>query len=188
MLKYVTKKSDPTQRYLVVFHTQEARDKELSIPIKCTRSDAWLGEGFYFWLEEEFAHYWGCDSKKPIYCIYKGYLLDKNILNATFSSKGYSLFVKEIEKAIACIKKHTPAHPISLAQVNRYLTDRIWPKLGIKGIIYDDLPQNPRLGTRTYSEIKPLYYKKRVQLVLFDLSTLERFEVYKDNQEVKESG
>ncbi|EIJ44122.1 hypothetical protein BegalDRAFT_3303 [Beggiatoa alba B18LD] len=186
MIKYVTKKSDPTQRYLVVFHTQEARDEKLSMPLKCRRSDAWLGEGFYFWLEEEFAHYWGSDSKKPIYCIYKGYLLDKNILDATFSSKGYFLFVQHIDKAIEHIKRTYGRSP-SLAEVHAYLADKIWHGLNIKGIIYDDLPKNSRSGERIYSEIKPLYYKKRIQLVLFDLDILEKFEIYQDNQEVKEN-
>ena len=29
-------------------------------PFKCTRNDAWLGEGYYFWdTFINFAHWWG---------------------------------------------------------------------------------------------------------------------------------
>ena len=30
-------------------HTQEKRDCRLYKPVRCTRKDAWLGHGYYFW-------------------------------------------------------------------------------------------------------------------------------------------
>ncbi len=32
-----------------MFHTQEKREIALTAPILCVRSDAWLGEAYYFW-------------------------------------------------------------------------------------------------------------------------------------------
>jgi hypothetical protein len=35
-----------------MYHVQEKRKNRLVNPVKCNRSDAWLGSGYYFWLEE----------------------------------------------------------------------------------------------------------------------------------------
>ena len=57
------------------YHTQEYRikDSELDFPIICRDSKAWLGTAYYFWLDEDFAHYWGKDfkNKTGYYSIYK---------------------------------------------------------------------------------------------------------------------
>jgi hypothetical protein len=205
MLKFVRAKNDKTKTYLTVFHTQKSRGKILSEPCKCRRKDAWLGEGYYFWLEEEFAHYWGKDSKinsrTQYYCIYKAYIdidtiyrvgtnynsvntRDNNpdkerILDATFSEKGYFLFRDYVEEAITHIRKNSGLS-LSLKQVHRYLADEVWPNLNIKGIIYDDLPKNS--PSREYSGIPPLFYKKRIQLVIFDLSLVKSFALHLDMQ------
>ena len=51
--------------YIIGYHTQEHRpmDSPLENPIKCLGKNAWLGIGYYFWAEIEFAHYWGEDFK-----------------------------------------------------------------------------------------------------------------------------
>ena len=54
--------------------------------------------------------------------------------------------------------------------------------LGITGIIYDDKPTNPKNKNRVYSEIPDLYYKKRIQVVLFNLKNISNFELYLENQ------
>ncbi len=41
-------------------------------PFKCTRGDAWLGHGYYFWEEDEemfYAHKWGVESCDNSYVI-----------------------------------------------------------------------------------------------------------------------
>ena len=45
------------------YHAQEYRPTELTKPIRCFDKSAWLGLGFYFWLEVIYAHYWGQDKK-----------------------------------------------------------------------------------------------------------------------------
>ena len=57
---------------------------------------------------------------------------------------------------------------VTLDKVHRFLADKVWPELEITGIIYDDLPHNVPAKARLYSEIKPLYYKKRIQIVVFN--------------------
>lgn len=46
------------------YHTIEDRNNphviETSGPFKCTRNDAWLGHGYYFWdFRLDLAHFWG---------------------------------------------------------------------------------------------------------------------------------
>lgn len=49
-------KSSNSKNFIVGFHTQEWRpDNELDFPIKANPKNAWLGVGYYFWAEEEFA-------------------------------------------------------------------------------------------------------------------------------------
>ena len=72
------------------YHSQECRPLELEQPVKCINSKAWLGFGYYFWLEEEFAHYWGQDSKihekSKSYNIYCADLNVKDCINTVFGS------------------------------------------------------------------------------------------------------
>lgn len=166
------------------FHTQEFRPKSqpLTKPIKCIYN-TWLGIGFYFWVEEEFAHYWGEDFKRGhsgYYDIYEANLDVSNCLNAVFNEDDYNLFIESIETVIA--RFETLGQSVTLDKVNRYLSDYIWPTENITGIIYDDKPVNSSKSGRVYSKIPNLYYKKRIQIVIFDLQYVNNFDVYKEEQ------
>ncbi len=155
----------------------------LNAPIKCKGKNAWLGIGYYFWTEEEFAHYWGQDFKTyntGYYDIYKAYLYIENCINAVFDEKGYLFFREKIEETIDHFKKENII--ISLEQVNRFLAENIWSDIGVEGIIYDDKPTNPKKPDRIYSKIPDLYYKKRIQVVLFDKKNIRNFEIYLEEQ------
>lgn len=165
--------------YIIGYHSQECRYTDLEAPIKCTSKEAWLGVGFYFWVEEEFAKYWGEDFKKGkngFYDIYKANLEVDNLINAVFDEKGYYFFRKCIEDAILHFNNN--GKKVSLEQVTRFLADNFWKKLNVTGIIYDDIPVNPQKKERVYSEIFPLYYKKRIQIVVFNLKNINNFEIY----------
>jgi hypothetical protein len=171
--------------YLLGYHTQEDRNTVLTQPIKGQPKKAWLGVGYYFWLDEKFAHYWGQDfktSRTGAYSIYTAYIEMDNLLNASFYEADYFLFKKSIDEAIKHLKT-LGYRDVTLSQVHRYLADRIWTQNNVKGIIYDDLPQNPDQKDRVYSEIAPLYYEKRIQVVVFDLSIIHRFQLYLDKQQ-----
>ena len=48
---------------LTYFHTQEDRGKKLTNPVICKKNNAWLGEAFYFWENDDDANYWGIKFK-----------------------------------------------------------------------------------------------------------------------------
>lgn len=175
------KKNNSDSIYIEAFHTQETRAQQLTAPCICKRTDAWLGVGYYFWLEEEFAHYWGEDAKNNNYSIYSAYISKSDLLDTTFNMKDYFSFRKIIEQAV--ISFDNTNKKLDLEQIHRYLSENVWSKYGIKGIIYDDMPQNPYKGKRKYSLIslgankKYFYYKKRIQVVVFDLSIIEEFKL-----------
>ena len=118
------------------YHTQEYRPVELTHPIICIRTDAWLGVGYYFWTEISFAKYWGKDSKTQktgSYDIYTALIEESNICNTVFNEKGYFFFKSKIERAIKHFKD-LDVKILDLQRINRYLVEQVWKKIGIKGI------------------------------------------------------
>ena len=172
------------KKYLIGFHAQEHRGaKYLSIPIKCKASNAWLGVGYYFWVDVKYAKFWGEDFKVKntgFYDVYKSYIDDERFINASFSEEGYFFFKNKIENAIEFLKEK--GMTVSLEKVHRFLADQVWPKLDVTGIIYDDLPHNVPRKSRIYSEVEPLYYQKRIQIVVFDEANLNTFVPYLKNK------
>lgn len=176
------------ENYIRGYHTQESREYGfLTKAIKCTNTDAWLGAGFYFWTELEFAKYWGIDSKKvksPMGCydVYSSIIKEENLLNTVFDEEHYFYFIEMIDLAIEKIKTTGISHHLSLNKVNRYLTDNIWNATGFTGIIFEDIPSNVPLKKRIYSVIPPLYYVKRIQIVVFDEKIITNFEMLLEEQ------
>ena len=169
------------------YHSQEYRPTELITPIKCFAKDAWLGIGFYFWLEVIYAHFWGQDfkssGKSQSYDVYKAGLKIENCLNTVFNEEHYQFFKEMIEVAIQNCKRKNNQKSVSLDEVHAFLSKNVWSKLGVEGIIYDDKPTNPKNKSRVYSEIPDLYYKKRIQVVIFDLKNISNFELYLEDQQ-----
>ena len=167
------------------YHSQEYRPTELTRPIKCFDKDAWLGTGFYFWVEVIYAHYWGQDKKiygrSQSYDIYTARLNIENCLNTVFNEEHFCFFVNKIDEAIMHLKKRRI--PVTLELVNIYLAENVWSKLGIEGIIFDDKPTNPKNKSRVYSEIPDLYYKKRIQMVIFDAKNIKNFDIFLEEQQ-----
>lgn len=184
-LKRVIHKS---KKCIVGYHTQEYRpaDQALEEPICCTDHTAWLGVGYYFWIDLTFAKYWGIDCKighSGAYDVYNAFIESDNLLNAVFDEEGYNFFVEKIEATIEHLKSVNAKH-VTIGRVHRYLADNIWKELGVTGIIYDDLPKNVVDKNRVYSEIHPLYYKKRIQIIAFKLNIIHSFDVLLEAQEV----
>ena len=69
-----------------------------------------------------------------------------------------------------------------MEQVHRFLSDNVWNDIGVEGIIYDDKPTNPQRSDRVYSEIPDLYFKKRIQIVIFNLKNVRNFVIYLEEQ------
>lgn len=166
----------------LVFHTQEHRkfSNILTMPIKCIRDDAWLGEGYYFWYDENDAVRWGQTSKRRygLFDIYQANIDCENILDTVFNEEHYKFWLKQIEKVATAILKKTGEKP-TLKEINEYFLDKgTWNDL--TGIMFQDLPTNPELLM-----VKPIdnrnnkqtffLYKKRIQLVVYDEAIITNF-------------
>lgn len=187
------RKTVNNKEYLVGYHTQEFRiEGELDAPISCDFENAWLGSGYYFWTDLEFAKYWGEDFKMRntgYYDVYSAEIDVEKCLNTVFNEKHYFFFLRCIEKAINYFQQKEEG--VNLKEVHEFLEYNFWRKLGVTGILYDDLPSNPRnKPNRKYSVIEYrenkktnfLYYKKRIQIVIFDLDEVHNFFLFLEEQ------
>lgn len=179
--------------FIVGYHTQEFRRHALlTKPILCDLANAWLGFGYYFWTDIEFARYWGEDfkmRKTGYYDVYSTYIDSEKCINAVFNEEHYFFFRRCIEKAIDRFAE--TGEEITLKRVHEFLASNFWNKMGITGIIYDDLPFNPNSKpNRKYSVVeyrennntKFFYYKKRIQIVVFSLKNIRNFELFLKKQ------
>lgn len=152
------------------YHTQEHRNDILNNPISCINDNAWLGEGYYFWLEENDALFWGNVSKKKTgsYDVYVGEIECENVLDTVFNEEQYRFWVRNIEKAAKNFIRKTGFKP-SIKEINDYFYDRgIWKHFD--GIMFQDISKN-----ETHYIVKQFQYKKRIQIVLFNLSKMTNF-------------
>lgn len=157
------------------YHTQEQREIELEEPILCTKDNAWLGEAYYFWEEENDAVYWGetfkC-GKTGKYVIYCATIDNNNILDTVFCREHYEFWLKQIEKAIKFFLKKTGILP-TLKEVNDFFYERnMWEK--VDGILFQDISGNPIHHMR----MKEFQFKKRIQLALYKKEKITNFAVH----------
>lgn len=177
---------------IIGYHTQEYRPEGiLDNPIICTSKDAWLGKGYYFWVEEEFSKYWGEDFKMATgsYDVYKCEIDTEDFLNTVFNEAHYFSFKEWIDKA----SKHLSSlgKVVTLKRVHEFLADNFWDEMGINGIIYDDMPINTNIKpNRKYSVIvhsedkkhKFFYYLKRIQIVSYNVDKISNFAIHLEDQ------
>jgi len=166
----------------LLFHTQEHRkfSNILKMPIKCRRDDAWLGEGYYFWYDENDAVKWGQNSKRRYgsFDIYHAKIDCENILDTVFNEEHYKFWLKQIEKVANVIFKKTGEKP-TLKEINDFFKEKgTWNDL--TGIMFQDLPENPELlmvKPISYRNNKKTFfvYKKRIQLVVYDEAIITNF-------------
>jgi hypothetical protein len=143
-----------------MYHTQERWDNRLKAPIICVRNDAWLGDAYYYWLNEDDAKNWGINSKRATgwYEVYQSDINCENVLDTVFNEKHYNLWLKTIEKVAKIIAKATYNKP-TLKELNDYLKERgDWSE--VDGIMFQDLPNK-----EYYTLIKPIIYKDKVTQV-----------------------
>ena len=154
----------------VFFHTQESRYKTLDEPVICTADNAWLGEAYYFWTDEDDAVYWGIKSKRRTgqYEVYEAEIQTDEILDTVFNKEHYHFWLKQIERTAKNFVKKTGSRP-SLKEINDYFKDKnIWTKLD--GILFQDISKNP-----VHYLVKEFQYKKRIQLALYNKEKIINF-------------
>lgn len=157
------------------YHTQEKRDNKLTAPIICTKDNAWLGDGFYFWVNEDDAVFWGNSSKKRTgeYEIYKAEINLEEILDTVFNREHYYFWIKQIEKAAKNFVKKTGMKP-TLKEINDYFCDKdIWSEIG--GIMFQDISSNPN-----HYMVKEFQYKKRIQVAIYNDKIISNFAYHFD--------
>lgn len=165
------------------FHTQEKRLHVLTKPCICSRDDAWLGEGYYFWLDLNDAEQWGENSKRRTgkYCIYHADIDFTAILDTVFNEEHYYFWLQQIEKVALKMIKKTNIKP-TLKELNDYLKERgTWN--GVTGIQFHDLPQSEHYSLVFITKKpRPLTfpYKKRIQVVVFDTEIINNFALLKE--------
>ena len=155
-----------------MYHTQEKRQNRLKMPILCTRRDAWLGNGYYFWDDQYDAVIWGQQSKKHTgaYEIYKGVVESENVLDTVFSEEGYRFFLDAINKVIEeCHEKS--GRNIGTKDVCKYIMKKAKWQDFLDGVLFADCPN---------TEIERYNYRKRIQLVLYNLDCLVSFDFLKE--------
>ena len=158
---------------MIFYHTQERRTKCLDKPIKCNKDNAWLGQAYYFWENEDDAVFWGVKFKQKTgrYNIYKAEIASEDILDTVFDREHYSFWIKQIERAAKFFVKKTGVKP-TLKEINDYFYERkVWTD--IDGILFQDISENP-----IHFMVKEFQYKKRIQLALYNYSKITTFALH----------
>jgi hypothetical protein len=153
-----------------MYHTQEKREMALTEPIICVRSDAWLGEAYYFWYDIIDAKEWGHNSKRKTgaFDVYKSDIGSENILDTVFNEDHYLFWLGEIEKVSKFLTKKTKRKP-SLKEINQYFKERAtWDE--VDGIMFQDIPKS-----ETKSLVREFYYRKRIQLAVYNVKIINTF-------------
>jgi hypothetical protein len=155
---------------LTYYHTQEDRGEKLGSPIICTKDNAWLGEAYYFWENEEDADFWGIKVKNKTgkYDIYTAEIPLDNVLDTVFNREHYYFWVKQIEKAAKNFVKKTGSKP-TLKEINDFFKEKgKWTNFD--GILFQDISGNP-----VHYMVKDFQYKKRIQLALYNKTKMINF-------------
>jgi len=155
----------------VLYQTLEKRkDKAISAGY-CKRPNAWLGNGYYFWYNEDDSIKWGQESsyyKAGYFEVYKAEIYFDNILNTVFDEEAYNFFLKITEMAAKYFIKKIDIRP-TIKQINDYFKEKGIFK-DIDGILFQDIPTS-----KTYTLVENLYYKKRIQLVVYNKDIILTF-------------
>lgn len=152
------------------FHTQEKRAQQLTSAILCVKDNAWLGEAYYFWIDENDAIYWGIKSKRRsgYYEIYEARIDCSNVLDTVFNEDHYRFWIKQIEKVAQNFITKARIKP-TLKEINDYFREKgIWSNLD--GIMFQDISNNS-----DHFFVKEFQYKKRIQIAVYNYAIVSNF-------------
>lgn len=159
---------------IVAFHAQEARFPILRFPILAEGNEQWLGGGYYFWQDIEYAKWWGRIKKMngPLrkYSIFNATLeFDENdFIDTVFNEEDYYFFISKVEKFATEYFSNFRVKP-TLEEFNEFIQDySIWEE--IKIIRFQDLPDNDE-----FLKVRDYHYKKRIQIRVNDPNIITNF-------------
>jgi hypothetical protein len=155
----------------VMFHTQGHSDPCLDFAQECTKDNAWLGKGYYFWKEEQDAIFWGITAKKNYkkYTVYTATIDCEDVLDTVFNEEHYDFWLRQIDKAINILAKKS-GQKLTIEDINSYFIQRGGWGDKVRGIMFQDLPSN-----ETISKVIGFFYRKRIQLAAFDKKIITNF-------------
>jgi hypothetical protein len=162
---------------LTCFHTTDSMKGTLKFPELSDDKGNWLGDGFYFWQDYEFAEWWGdtdkCKTwnKSRQYDIYESDLEFKNdeFIDTVFNQEDYYYFLKTIEKYAKKYQRIFREKP-NLSEFNLFLKKhKIWQSINI--IRFQDIPEKNALV-----EVTGFYYKKRIQIRVYKPDLISSFD------------
>ena len=163
-------------KFCNLYHTQEFRTPLLKLPVEATGNKQWLGDGYYFWHDFDFAQWWGNDKKCKLknisrkYSVYKASIVcqEDDFIDTVFNEKDYVNFVNAIDRFAKIYQIQFGAKP-SLVEFNDFIFDkRLWSN--IKVIRFQDIPKNDDLMA-----VNGFYYKKRIQYRVTDTENIINF-------------
>lgn len=108
----------------VLYQTVEDNDNpdyiESHGPFKCTRTDAWLGHGYYFWDSLiEVAHWWGRKSYSSNYVICQSTCDDS--LDKVYDTVGHPELIKDIYDVSEVLRKDRNVPEVFIPEVLEYM-------------------------------------------------------------------
>lgn len=159
---------------ITVYHTNEHRGTE--IIVYAVGAEQWLGDAFYFWQDIEFAEEWAKSprnkySKSDIYTVELdlNFEQDEDVIDTVFNQEDYYKFVEKIEYFANIYTLKFKTKP-TLEEFNNFILDHNLPFWkDIKAVRFQDLPLNDK---KDYLKVIGFFYKKRIQIALFDTTKL----------------
>ncbi len=169
---------------LSVYQTTAHRGTILTSPIYGEGAEMWLGDGYYFWQDKEFAMAWGFDKKcqeegniGKKFDVYTSELkfasFETDFIDTVFNKEDYEFFCGSIERFARNYSQRYGRKP-TLEQFNNFTKDqKIWGT--VKAIRFQDLPANDK---KDFLHVKGFPYKKRIQIVVYDKLVIHNFKFY----------
>lgn len=146
---------------------------QLTSPIKCISDNAWMGEAYYFWYDEDNAIFWGrvAKTRTRAYEVYQSKIQSNDIFDTVFNEKHYLSWIKIIEKAAENFIKKSGMKP-TLKEINDYFREKgIWSE--VDGIMFQDISSNP-----DHYLVDEFQYKKRIQLAVYNPNIVNNFGIH----------
>ncbi len=169
---------------LKVYHTNECRGNVLQKPVFARGDYQWLGNAYYFWQDFEFAEAWGyykiCNKpnyqrgRRTHFDIYEAELdiefPSKFVIDTVFNETDYRNFLETVERFAIQYQLMIGKKP-TLKDFNDFIRDKkLWKN--VKAIRFQDLPTDTN---KDFLNVKGFYYKKRIQIAVYDIKIMTKF-------------
>ena len=156
------------------YHTLEDRGNAAEIeewgPKLCNRSNAWLGEGYYFWDGDIYwAHDWGKKGKKDYMIFEADITIDDNtydLVGKIAHKLEFAAIIRELESTGFL----NPGQTVTVPKVIEYIKKNIgFPYNSIRAADYPGRSLQVSFGGK-YKEF--MYLRERVQICLVNKNNL----------------